>query len=199
MWFKPIWEVWWRRKTWHELTGNRPNWKYYLIYKRQEIWTVKTTTTTALTPDVAFFADSWFFGWFYFWMLFLFYFFFIHHLVQQQSSRKYWIQVLMWPQMFVQRFIWTKTSGCTTRTPPPSHYTSSFTVKSMNLVAVMVWFEGPIYRQTQVLRLVLCQLGQLHPQFVQMRSCDFFIQLRGEQTQSVFLLKHKLSTFGLSQ
>lgn len=42
MWFKPIWEVWWRRKTWHELTGNRPNWKYYLIYKRQEIWTVKT-------------------------------------------------------------------------------------------------------------------------------------------------------------
>lgn len=130
-------------------------------------------------------------------MLFLFYFIFFSSIIWlQQSSRKYWIQVLMWPQMFVQRFIWTKTAGCTTRTPsPPSHYTSSFTVKSMNLVAVMVWFEGPIYRQTQVLRLVLCQLGQLHPQFVQMRSCDFFIQLRGEQTQSVFLLKHKLKIF----
>lgn len=44
-------------------------------------------------------------------------------------------------------------------------------------VAIVVWFEGPLGGKTQVLGLLVCQLGQLHSQFIQMGSCHLLIQL----------------------
>lgn len=49
-------------------------------------------------------------------------------------------------------------------------------------VAVMVRFEGPLGGEAQVFGLLVRQLGQLHPQFVQMGSSDLLVQLRGENT-----------------
>lgn len=49
-------------------------------------------------------------------------------------------------------------------------------------VAVMVGFEGPLGGEAQVFGLLVRQLGQLHPQFVQMGSSDLLVQLRGGET-----------------
>lgn len=45
------------------------------------------------------------------------------------------------------------------------------------LVAVVVRFEGPLCGQAQVLGLLVCQLGQLHSQFVQVGSSHLLVQL----------------------
>lgn len=44
-------------------------------------------------------------------------------------------------------------------------------------VAVVVRLEGPLGGQTQVLGLLVGQLGQLHPQFVQMGGRHLLVQL----------------------
>lgn len=44
-------------------------------------------------------------------------------------------------------------------------------------VAVVVRFEGPLGGQAQVLGLFLCELGELHPQLVQVGSCHLLVQL----------------------
>lgn len=46
----------------------------------------------------------------------------------------------------------------------------------------MVGFEGPLGGEAQVLGLLLRQLGQLHPQFVQMGSSHLLVQLEGGET-----------------
>lgn len=43
----------------------------------------------------------------------------------------------------------------------------------------MIGFEGPLDGEAQVFGLLVCQLGQLHPQLVQMSSSDLLVQLGG--------------------
>lgn len=49
-------------------------------------------------------------------------------------------------------------------------------------VAIVVGFEGPLGGEAQVFGLLVRQLGQLHPQFVQMGSSHLLVQLRGGET-----------------
>lgn len=51
-------------------------------------------------------------------------------------------------------------------------------------VAIVVWFEGPLGGQTQVLGLLVGQLGQLHSQFVQVGCCHLLIQLLRQRESS---------------
>lgn len=49
----------------------------------------------------------------------------------------------------------------------------------------MVGFEGPFGGEAQVLGLVVRQLGQLHPQLVQVGGGDLLVQLGGGERGSV--------------
>lgn len=52
-------------------------------------------------------------------------------------------------------------------------------------VAVVVGFEGPLGGEAQVLGLLVRQLGQLHPQLVQVGRGDLLVQLGGGESGSV--------------
>lgn len=49
----------------------------------------------------------------------------------------------------------------------------------------MVGFEGPLGGEAQVLGLLVRQLGQLHPQLVQVGRGDLLVQLGGGESGSV--------------
>lgn len=61
--------------------------------------------------------------------------------------------------------------------PPTPRLVPSSSSGFQGSVAVVVRFEGPLCGQAQVLGLFVRQLGELHPQLVQVSSCHLLIQL----------------------
>lgn len=64
----------------------------------------------------------------------------------------------------------TKNTNTLLPTPPPHQLDGGS-------VAIVVWFEGPLGGQTEVLGLLVGQFGQLHSEFIQVGSCDLLVQL----------------------
>lgn len=72
--------------------------------------------------------------------------------------------------------------------PKHQHLLLLFPSRAGRSVAIVVWLEGPLWGKTQVLGLLVCQLGELHAQFVQVSSCHLLIQLLKQRHDRWFLL-----------
>jgi len=70
-----------------------------------------------------------------------------------------------------------------------SHYVAHRPVLgASNLVPVMIGLVGPVHRNIDVIRLLVGQLGQLHPNLVEMQPRDFFVELFGQRVNLVLVL-----------
>lgn len=72
--------------------------------------------------------------------------------------------------------------------PKHQHLLLLFPSRAGRSVAIVVWLEGPLWGKTQVLGLLVCQLGELHSQFVQVSSCHLLVQLLKQTHDRWFLL-----------
>lgn len=104
-----------------------------------------------------------------------------------QSKKNNCAQSANWPNSSSapthQTLLHQNTNTLLSTPPAPFFFFSSSSSSSAckgDSVAIVVWFEGPLGGKTQVLGLLICQLGQFHSQFIQVRSCHLLIQLLEE-------------------
>lgn len=49
------------------------------------------------------------------------------------------------------------------------------------LIAVVLWLVRAVSRDTKIIRLLVCELGNLDTKMIEMQSCDFLVELAEER------------------